>query len=207
MMTITAENIKDIIKHGEHSTLEMKKCKKSVPDSVWETYSAFANTRGGVILLGVNEDKEKPLAERFVVTNIGAGFMKIIKAWATLGFDSPEIHEESEINEVWLTLPLIPRRDSTEGTEKGTKDTEKGTKELNALIPAELLDTLTEDQRKILEYVQNNPEITLVELSEKMNTSIKSIRVQRKKLENMGIFMVHVGAQKSGTWQIRIHKD
>ena len=115
--------------------------------------------------------------------NIGSGFMKIIKAWDTLGFDCPEIHEEQEVNEVWLTLPLVPRRKSVEGTEKGTKDTEKGTKELNALIPAELLDTLTEDQRKILEYVWNNPEITLVELSEKMNTSVKSIRVQRKNLK------------------------
>ena len=139
--------------------------------------------------------------------NIGSGFMKIIKAWNTLGFDSPEIHEEQEVNEVWLTLPLVSRGKSVEDTEKGMKDTEKGTKELNALIPAELLDTLTEDQRKILEYVWNNPEITLVELSEKMNTSVKSIRVQRKKLEDVGIFMEHVGAQKSGTWQIRINKD
>ena len=70
MMKITAENIKELIKYGEHSTLEMKKCKKSVPDSVWETYSAFANTRGGIILLGVYENKEKPLAERFEVTGV-----------------------------------------------------------------------------------------------------------------------------------------
>ncbi len=32
--------------------------------------------------------------------------MKIIKAWADLGFNSPEIHVEPEVNEVWLTLPL-----------------------------------------------------------------------------------------------------
>ena len=69
-MTITAEHIKELIKHGEHSSLEMKKCKKSVPDSVWETYSAFANTRGGVILLGVNEDKDKPVAEKFDITGV-----------------------------------------------------------------------------------------------------------------------------------------
>ena len=49
-MKITAEYIKELVNHGEHSSVEMKKCKKSVPDSVWETYSAFANTRGGVIL-------------------------------------------------------------------------------------------------------------------------------------------------------------
>lgn len=38
--------------------------------------------------------------------NIGSGFMKIIKAWNTLGFNNPEIHEEPEVNEVWLTPPL-----------------------------------------------------------------------------------------------------
>ena len=67
-MKITAEYIKELVNHGEHSSVEMKKCKKSVPDSVWETYSAFANTRGGVILLGVYENKEKPLAERFEIS-------------------------------------------------------------------------------------------------------------------------------------------
>ena len=69
-MKITAEYIKELVNHGEHSSVEMKKCKKSVPDSVWETYSAFANTRGGVILLGVYENKEKPLAERFEITGV-----------------------------------------------------------------------------------------------------------------------------------------
>lgn len=69
-MKITAEYIKELVNHREHSSVEMKKCKKSVPDSVWETYSAFANTRGGVILLGVYENKEKPLAERFEIIGV-----------------------------------------------------------------------------------------------------------------------------------------
>ena len=38
--------------------------------------------------------------------NIGSGFMKIMSAWKTLGYNSPEIHEEPDVNEVWLTLPL-----------------------------------------------------------------------------------------------------
>lgn len=38
---------------GERISLECKKAKNEVPKSVWETYSSFANTLGGDILLGM----------------------------------------------------------------------------------------------------------------------------------------------------------
>ncbi|MGM9842500.1 MAG: helix-turn-helix domain-containing protein, partial [Candidatus Limisoma sp.] len=51
-------NIFDIIQQGERVTLECKQAKRSVPNSLWDTYSAFANTYGGTILLGVVEHLE-----------------------------------------------------------------------------------------------------------------------------------------------------
>ena len=47
----TALRIKNILSESERVTLECKKATKGVPSSLWDTYSAFANTYGGSILL------------------------------------------------------------------------------------------------------------------------------------------------------------
>ena len=66
-----ATDIKIVLEMGERLTLECKKAEGQLPKSVWETYSSFANTIGGSILLGISEHSlEADPEKRFEFTGV-----------------------------------------------------------------------------------------------------------------------------------------
>lgn len=61
MMMWTNDDIAEVLEHlrvqgNDDARFEAKSCARTIGTSVWESVSAFANTKGGVLLLGISED-------------------------------------------------------------------------------------------------------------------------------------------------------
>lgn len=80
-------DINNLMRYGERINIEYKEASSDLPKSLWETYSSFANTIGGTIVLGIKEHRNKPIDERFEIKGVG-DVNKLLKTfWDTINSD------------------------------------------------------------------------------------------------------------------------
>ena len=75
-MKLSAKQIERLVKQGEVVHTECKDASGGLPDSIWESYSAFANMDGGVIVLGVKE-----VGGKFSITGVPNAATLIKRFW------------------------------------------------------------------------------------------------------------------------------
>lgn len=79
------KRIKELLLAGETSSVECKSAKGGMPRSAYESYSAFANTDGGCIILGIEEDRKARMSkERFIIRGVQKPEKIIEDFWNTI---------------------------------------------------------------------------------------------------------------------------
>ncbi|MGN1406522.1 MAG: RNA-binding domain-containing protein [Erysipelotrichaceae bacterium] len=117
----TWDEILDGICKYEKFDREYKKAVNSVPDSVYETYSSFANTNGGIIVLGVSENmNEKDSEQRFSITGVKDPQKMVTDFWSTINSNkvSANILMDKDVyilekDGVSIVVIEVPRADFT----------------------------------------------------------------------------------------------
>lgn len=142
--------------------------------------------------------------------NIGSGFMKIIKAWDILGFNSPEIHEETEVKEVWLTLPLsVKSQIKTQIYSQNNNDNIRHNSriDVNNITVSQIISQINSHmdlsviQRSILKQMVSFPESSIEEIANALGMKSESIRYQRRLMQDK-VLTEKIGSNKNGRWNI-----
>ena len=105
----------NIEKYKENNRIEAKKALGGLPNSIWETYSAFANTLGGYILLGITEKEDKT----FETVDLPDPEKLIKEFWdivnnpqkVSINLISSKDIEVQEINGNHIVVIYVPRAD------------------------------------------------------------------------------------------------
>ena len=126
-----SEEIKKLVAKSENDAVEFNRARGGVPIDFWPSYSAFANTDGGTIILGVREKDGKreieglPDAENCIFSLVrigersGMGLSSLYGVWEKEKFAEPSIIESYEPNRTKVVVEF-----ETEESELGVKKQE-----------------------------------------------------------------------------------
>ena len=202
-------NYKDVdvmLEEGEGFELEFKR-KVSRPEKIARTLMAFANTKGGVILFGVDDDR----------TVVGVGSEKeeieMIRIAGSMHVDPPldpeiEIVPYRGMDVIVVSVDESDRKphelvrdEEAEGETRGyirvNDKTVTASKEVVRILQSERPDApplriaIGENERRLLEYLEESERITVKEFSALVNISHRRASRALIQLVRAGMLRVH----------------
>ena len=200
-------DLKLLIDEGEGFELEFKR-KVSTPIKVAKTMMSFANTKGGIVLFGVDDDR----------TIVGVGSEKeeieMIQMAATLYCDPPlqpiidtvpykgkdvvvVTIEESEQKPHYLNIDDEEGSGGTRVFIRVNDKTVEASKEVVHILQAEQPDApplrivIGDSERRLFEYLDENERITVKQFSKLVNCSNRRASRSLIQLVRAGVLRIH----------------
>ena len=197
--------VEDTMFSGESKNIEYKVSLPDKSEKYMKTIVAFANTQGGKLIVGVENDVLFQLMDGIanifsqmgLVEAWGSGIKRILNAAEEYGLPKPRFQEFDNM----FRVELFRNNLMTESEKKFGVNSEKSRSKAGDKTEKIQDNELTDTQKKIVNLLLANKQLSAAKIAKQLDLGSRSIEKNIKKLKEYGILKRH-GSPKSGYWEI-----
>lgn len=197
------QDVKRLIEEGEGFELEFKR-KVSSPEKIARTLSSFANTRGGIVLFGVDDDGsivgvESEKSELDLIRESAEVLCEPAVPYSIriIPFHLRDVIvvdvEESSDKPHYVTDELNERQVYIRVNDNTVVASKEVVKVLRDERPEKgpLMLTIGENEKRLFAYLEDHPRITVAEFAELINVSVRRSSRTLTTLVRAGVIRIH----------------